>query len=258
MEERRREEQEEEARRGEARRGEGARGGPGGPGRTGLAASSPLRRLPPAGPRLAACQSPGARLCRWGHRAPGRAGPPSAASPRPAPPGSAGLGPLPERRAARAPAAPGPARPAAPRRTGRPGGRWLPQRPPGLLGSSLLGAVREGAGPARREGAFKATHTPPSAERGAREPRGLAIPVTGKRPALAGLEAGSPGRTPVDLGARKGSGLGAYSIPSYLSISPHCPFPHCGAPRASLLAKFPASRPSPLPHHTSNYSQTLP
>lgn len=255
MEERRREEQEEEARRGETRGGSARRAR-----RAGAHGARSLRSAPPPPARwpsarsLASPRAPGCAGGATGRRVGlGLPRPPRPALPRRAP-----------RAWARFPSAappaprPPPARPAAPRRTGRPGGRWLPQRPPGLLGSSLLGAVREGAGPARREGAFKATHTPPSAERRAREPRGLATRVTGKRPALARLEAGSPGRTPVDLGARKGSGLGAYSIPSYLSISPHCPFPHCGAPRASLLAKFPASRPSPFPHHTSNYSQTLP
>lgn len=79
---------------------------------------------------------------------------------------------------------------AAPRRTGRPGGRWLPQRPPGSRGSARFGAGREGAGPARREGAFKATHTPPSARSRAREPGGLATPGCRKDRALAGLEEG--------------------------------------------------------------------
>lgn len=77
---------------------------------------------------------------------------------------------------------------AAPRRTGRPAGRRLPQRPPGSRGSARLGAGREGAGPARREGAFKVTHTPPSAQSRAREPGGLATLGSGLDWAPAGLE----------------------------------------------------------------------
>ncbi|XP_021063456.1 uncharacterized protein LOC110328354 [Mus pahari] len=85
---------------------------------------------------------------------------------------------------------PGPLTPstAAPRRTGRPAGRRLPQRPPGSRGSARLGAGSEGAGPARREGAFKATHTPPSAQNRAREPGGLATLGSGLDWAPAGLE----------------------------------------------------------------------
>lgn len=86
---------------------------------------------------------------------------------------------------------PGPLTPsaAAPCRTGRPAGRRLPQRPPGSRGSARLSAGREGAGPARREGAFKATHTPPSARSRAREPGGgLATLGSGLDWALARLE----------------------------------------------------------------------
>ena len=36
-----------------------------------------------------------------------------------------------------------------------------------------------------------------------------------KRPGQTGLEADSPERTPVDLGVRRGSGLGAYSVPTF-------------------------------------------
>lgn len=106
----------EEARRG--RRGEG-RGGPGA-----------LGSRPPLGARSLAARG------LAGPRAPGRGwaclrrlASPRPALPCPAPPGSAGLGPLPERRAARPPAAaPGP--PRRPPRDCRPGGRWLPPRPP--------------------------------------------------------------------------------------------------------------------------------
>lgn len=91
---------------------------------------------------------------------------------------------------------------AAPRRTGRPGGRWLPQRPPGSRGSVRFGAGREGAGPARREGAFKATHTPPSARSRARELGGLATPGCRKDWALAVLEEGLAWLPPAAWGTR--------------------------------------------------------
>ncbi|XP_032721057.1 collagen alpha-1(I) chain-like [Lontra canadensis] len=170
---RRGEREEEEARRREGRGG-GARGGPGpGPGARG---SQPrLRSRRPPGPlplRSPPRQPPGAGSLPVGQtRAGSGLGLPPL--PRPALPrrGSTGLGPLPERRAAKPPAPrPSPARPADPRRTGRPGGRWLPQRPPGSLGSARSALSEKGpALRAGRELLKRHTRRPaPSAERASR------------------------------------------------------------------------------------------
>lgn len=162
---RRREEREQGARRGKAER-EGARRALAGRGARGLQ-PAPRRASRPRALGSPPGQPPGAGFAGG---ATGRRvwlGLPR--PPRPAPPRRAlGLGPAP--RAPRRPR-PGRPRPAPAAPPDWPPGRALPpQRPPGWLGSARLGAVREGAGPARREGAFKATHTPPSAEHRAREP----------------------------------------------------------------------------------------
>lgn len=171
-----------ESRRGRARRQGGDGGGAPGPARhTGRAASAQLHRLQRARSRLRASRPEAPGGCRWGKRGTGAApaflpGCFALALPCPAlPTWLRGPGPL-------TPSA------AAPRRTGRPAGRRLPQRPPGSRGSARLGSGGEGAGPARREGAFKATHTPPSAQNRAREPGGLATLGSGLDWAPAGLE----------------------------------------------------------------------
>ena len=164
-------------RRGEERRGEGARGGPGGPGRTGLAASAPLRRLPPAGPRLAAWPAPGRPVVPVG---PPGAGSGWASLGRLAPPCPSGLrGPGPTSRAPRRPR-PGRPLPAPPPHAGlaaRAGASSLKGRP---ACSAPLASVLSGKGPAPRAGREllkRHTRLPaPStdrASRGVSPPRGL-------------------------------------------------------------------------------------
>lgn len=123
-------------------------------------AAAASRRLPPGSlPR----QPRGSGSCRPGTQAPAGAGPPSAASPCPAPPGCAAW-PAP-----RAPRRPPPALsspPPAPRSPPDwlPGRALLPPRPRGSAAPSAR-CWQARAGPALREGAFKATHTPPRTER---------------------------------------------------------------------------------------------
>lgn len=138
---------------------------------------------------------------------------------------------------------------AAPRRTGRPGGRWLPQRPPGSRGTARFGAGREGAGPARREGAFKATHTPPSARSRAREPGGSRHPRVPE-----GLDAGGAGGglawLPLAAWGARSPGLDSKFplLPFTQSLGPPSPTAVCpGLPLQSL---------SLLCHHSS--PQTAP
>lgn len=150
---------EEKARRGAAR---GGRGNARRPSRQEAPGSQPGtsgRCLPPAPTPLAASPAPGAGPLPEGHQALPGAGPPSADSAGPAPPDSAGLGPLLEGRPA--PPAPG----HLPPPTGWPRGGRCSLPDPGLRGSAAPRARRrQGRAAPRGEGAFKATHTPPSAE----------------------------------------------------------------------------------------------